>query len=347
MKKEKDNQDKNSKKSLVCPILIILGVCFLSFVLLYFSREYVPAPWCLNAESIEVVFGLALSISGIVLTFMVFRLQTKSQDIESELHNKRLEAIRKEVYAIKPFNSVEDINKELQEWITKNENSIFIFYFPFSIFPGFWLDGGNSFSQFLKNIENTETTNNKYIFIGPKVGNSLFSEVNEKIVKDKISELGKRLDPKNKETYLEGWKNLKTQCGDSTPHESLNDRYNLRFEELKHLKNNRSSTIEIIELNKTEGLKLPLSSFVLKIANGDNDLFYIDTFDYFSNNARKIIKSIECIERDDFVDELFKILKKPQANTIRDDKIATLFFSSFLEAHCKGAPLDKIKNIIK
>lgn len=331
-------------------VLILFTTVFIFFDYLDISYWGCWETWLILFLQISKPIGY-FSIS-VLFTVLIYFKQEQSQNTENELQQKRLEQIRNAINELDPIVGVKEIQKELENWIKKDEKSTFIFYFPFSIYPGFWVDGGISFQEFMSKIasKNSNSIKDKFIFIGPALDDSFFSIINEKVIKNE----GLKLKG-NESGFLKGFMDKYDIDDISTPekkielHNSVKAEYSSKLDELKQLEKTKKF-IFVKELTKVDSSKLPIASFVLKINkkqdNVQNDLFYIDTFSFLGKNVKSIIESVDCINYCNF-GELETVIRKPEfAYTIKNNIIATLIRNILVENFCKVESLKELKDNI-
>lgn len=126
-------------------------------------------------------FNELMIIIGLLLSIFIFSKQwlygEDSQEALSKLVNK---SVFKE--------DRKAVEKKFEEWIKRDESTKFIlFYFPYSIIPGFWVDPA-LFHKLYKEVDiNTKV---QFLFIGPAVDCPTFSALVKKVAEAHFARCG-------------------------------------------------------------------------------------------------------------------------------------------------------------
>lgn len=296
-------------------------------------------------------------ILSITLAFFIFAFQEinraiiekvkREEDSDRAYKQKELlEKIEDNVLELRPFKKAFAIISSLEDWLNDSEEkSTFIFYFPYTICPGFWVDGGSGFMGYFQKLEkfNDKHFNNKFIFIGPTAkGETIFQKIIGKLYEnDNFKYLNKNpaiLDLINAESIKS--ENL------SLCLEKLQDKYDERINRLTTLAKNKRF-IKVIEINDIPKGLLS-SSFVLKISDTNtHDMFFIDTFNFLSSNIGEFEKNLDIDSVINNDKEFGLLFEEPKARLVNNDMIANLFLSIFLETCCtENDCLYEIRNIL-
>lgn len=284
------------------------------------------------------------TIFWIFLSVLIFAFQ-EINSYKSNLDKKELlDEIGKNVLEIRPFKEAFDIIPTLKEWMNKSkEGNIFIFYFPYTLCPGFWIDGGHEFIQYLGSLEaiNDNDCKDNYIFIGPsKLDTSIVEKIINKMNEnDTFSRLQSQINNK-----LANEVNCSSPIDKSDFIEKVKNLYNDRLERISNIKS-KKKFIYTINIDNSTNQNLFSSSFVIKFNNKDPDVFFIDTFNMLTTDLPKLntFLGINSILDNKRIDLLFK---NPTGKLINNDKITNLFLSMFLESFNNEELNDKLfKNI--
>lgn len=232
-------------------------------------------------------------------------------------------------------------------------NTTFIFYFPFSIFPGFWVDGGVEFKSFCSQLEgqNQNKYTNRFIFIGPKPEGILAKSIFEIISTQTNDELIKIFrDVEN--IKFPNFINAKDNANSSLI-EQIKNSYRESYNSIKGLANLKKF-VHVIEIDSPQNL--PSSSFVLEI-NGEQNLVYVDTFKILMERLPPKIYDMEMdrfqIKQSDNdgskkrkFEDLSMIFATPTSFYFKNNIVSNLFFSSFLNICRSNRELASIIDII-
>lgn len=300
--------------------------------------------YCIYYKCFVETNDALFTIFWISLSLLIFGFQ-EIYSYKSNLDKKDLlDEIGKNVLEIRPFKEAFDIIPTLKIWRSRSEeHNIFIFYFPYTLCPGFWIDGGHEFIQYLDSLEaiNDNECKDNYIFIGPS---KLDTSIVEKIIKkldeeDTFSRLQSQINSK-----LANEVNCSLPIDKSVFIEKVRNLYNDRLEHISKIKS-KKKFICTIDLDNSTNKNLLSSSFVIKINKKDQDVFFIDTFNTLTTNLPKLSTSlgVNSILDDKRFDLLFK---NPTGKLINNDKISNLFLSMFLESFNNQELNDKLFNNI-
>jgi hypothetical protein len=297
-----------------------------------------------------VVTGLSFSL---VIFLTQFYITRKSDRIINEINENVLD--------IKSITEISNFNEHLKKRIKESEHTTFIFYFPFSIYPGFWLDGGVEFKSFTSELEqyNDKKYTNQFIFIGPEpdkqLANTIFTILgfkSEDELKKKLREAGTKFPD-----YInigETTTDANNQQRQISIIEQIKGSYKASYTALKNL-SEQKKFVHIMPIDAPQNL--PSSSFVLEV-NGEQNLVFVDTFKilkepvakeiYNTNMDRFIVQedASEDTKKEQF-EKLQKIFSLPKSYCFKNNIVSNLFFSSFLDICQSHTVLKDVKNKIR
>jgi hypothetical protein len=262
---------------------------------------------------------------------------------EKQFQEEILKRIDENILGLQPIQEIKSINKKLHEWL-EEENNLFIFFFPYSIYPGFWIDGGYEFKAFLHTLDGIfankrNSYTNKFIFIGPSADEKSSFGILCKNIKD--NNYIEKLD-----TNFRNYVGINiSQNGLNKSVDQITRQYKLLIENLKELEEKNKLNVKVTCLNEID-LTLPSSSFVIKLENtGKTDLFYIDTFDFLSKKINEIQHNFGLNSIDD-IKSVEQVIKNPKSHLIQNTTIAKLYASTFIEICCNSNELKDVKSKI-
>ena len=239
-------------------------------------------------------FNKLMAIIGLLLSISIFSKQyiygEDSQKALSKLINK---SVFKE--------DRKAVEKKFEEWVKHDESTKFIvFYFPYSIIPGFWVDP-DLFHMLKKKVDiNTKV---QFLFIGPAVDCPTFSSLAKKVAEAHFagSRDTRNFSLKNKKIYavLDLKKKLsKNDLKAKDLQEELLKLYEERIDELVKMARRKNNVhVRKINLNdayfpqyplilrgKEEGKELELDMIIIDThkmleLNGATDLIHYVTGD--------------------------------------------------------------------
>ncbi len=289
-----------------------------------------------NKGIIYIFFGFLLSVTIFFNQHYIGKDQAREyQEQIDELNDKvkklnddlsKLEAVKKER---------KEIEKIAINWFDETTDSI-LFYFPYTIFPGFWNDGGLFFRNSILGELNKLTEEDKIrkiIFRGPipDVGDNYLEKIINSIVEreEELNNLIKDMQHDFKSVVL---KNLNPPT-----HQAVKEDIKKSYESLYRFFEQQIEKKPFIsyklgeEIKKSYWLNKPNYSFVLrKMKNEDLQLLIIDTFGILKNNSNNIniIKPNNLMDNE--INEGF-LFKSPNNYIIENDSVLTLFISTLFQ----------------
>lgn len=171
-KQKRKSEDIGKWKFLVCPLAVIIFL----FILFDFFNWPTKLGFCA-----EIIQAKSLFYFGVAafLSLMIYYSQNSNSDSHSiQLQNK--------INQIFPLTKNDEINDKVRVWMTRDKSNTqgIIFYFPFSLIPGFWVEP-RLFEKFIENFDTLNIKNHiKLLFIGPKETDYNFQTILESITLD-------------------------------------------------------------------------------------------------------------------------------------------------------------------
>lgn len=260
-----------------------------------------------------------------------------------EINQKRIfEKLNENVSQISPLRKIEEINTTVQKWLKEDQANILIFYFPYSIHPGFWYDTGNEFTTFINNFNaSSNKCYKKLYFIGPDADNSPFSKsiemlqtkLTDEFVNDFISKNGLFYNLFNFKSFNFDKKELWIKL--------IVDEYTAKLKELERKSVGYNSNLKVFKIGANDNCKLksfdelPSFSFILKVnKNKAEDMIVIDTFNAISeSNLTDFINDLG-INSINIKEDPQKLITAPQIRIVNNQHTANLFLTTFLETCC-------------
>lgn len=287
--------------------------------------------------------GHMLMVLGLTFSFLIFLYQELNRSViekekekddkdRDEKQKELLDKIGKNVLEIRPFREAFEVIPTLEEWLNNfEEENTLIFYFPYALCPGFWIDGGHGFMSYINKLEvfNQKQYKNKFILIGPAAkGQTMFTRIIEKLQSGNIEKI-------NKSSGLMNLLNFTTVTEENKSDfiKRIKDLYETRLKQIEDIAKYKNF-VKIVELKDTSK-NLLSSSFVIKINRHNNqDVFFIDTFNFLSAKLHDLRANLgveSILNQDNGIEILFD---NPKGRLINNNKIANLFLSMFLESCC-------------
>lgn len=318
---------------------ILIALTFFDFFLPKFFS--VTSFFRIDAEYKENAY-LFLHLLFVIAIFVFQEINQKST----------FKKLNENIIHLSPLKKIEEINSTVKKWLEEDQTNILIFYFPYSIHPGFWYDTGVAFSNFIDNLKNeiNQSYKSKLYFIGPDIENSPFSK--------SIEALEVQLTAKFVQDYISGNKNFFNrfnfdQFEDSKKKEwtdKIKSEYKRKLEALLEHAKDKSNNFKVCKIG-TDALCsinssdcLPSFSFILKVnKNKAEDMIVIDTFNIISeNNLNGFVNDlgIDSIWKSG---ELQKLLTPPQLRILNNQHTANLFFTTFLETCCNSTRFKELR----
>jgi hypothetical protein len=369
MTKEKDKetcQTENKTIWIEKPItIIIFGVIAAIFIILGLYMFGVLSLTCNRDNDILYIVSTIIACLSIAVAILIYLRQKKS----NKLSDKILKEINENVLDIKSITQISNFNEHLKKRIKESEHTTFIFYFPFSIYPGFWLDGGVEFKGFTSELEqyNDKKYTNQFIFIGPEPdkqsANTIFTILgfkSEDELRKILQEAGTKfpdyinIGETTTDANNNNNNNNNNQGGQVSIIEQIKNSYKASYTALKNL-SEQKKFVHIMPIDDPQNL--PSSSFVLEV-NGEQNLVFVDTFkilkepvakEIYNTNMDRFIVQEEASEetKKEQFEKLQKIFSLPQSYCFKNNIVSNLFFSSFLDICQSHTVLKDIKNKIK
>lgn len=328
------------------------------FVFILFDFFNWPTKLGISAEIIQAknlfYFGVAAFLS-----LMIYYSQNSNSDSHSiQLQNK--------INQIFPLTKNDEINDKVRVWMTRDKSNTqgIIFYFPFSLIPGFWVEP-RLFEKFIENFDTLNVNNHiKLLFIGPKETDYNFKTILESItLDDKTTQL-----PGSKTNALNSNFN-KSKLGDYINITDINKRtFKDDNEKLTYIKSVFSDKyahlIGILrkeQISRTENIYLheietincdywktkPPFSIIIRCRKKDKsfDAIITDTFNivkdfnagvlYNGSNSHAIFKPV-----------FSKVREDPNNYEFQNQDITNLFVNNLLLT-LESEVIDKIKIVTK
>lgn len=288
-------------------------------------------------------------VINLLLIISIFVTQAFDQkEVYKKLNDKLI--------AMLPFNTLKkEVLAEVERWLAEEERNLVIFYFPYSIAPGFWLDAGKTASGFFKDIKSKHSSSfdHTLYFIGAGKENSPFSQSVEKL-KEKLD------DKTNAKDFIKNnirgpfYGNFNFDCFDPKDVDNLIDKINKEYakllEEIDEISNDKSFfkrlRISSKDDHEIQGIdNLPNFSFALKInKNKAEDLILIDTFGTLNENS-----SLENLVEKLGVNQIDpkNLFTNPNAILVKNKQVANLFLMTFLETCCQNDAFSGLRKDLK
>ncbi len=287
--------------------------------------------------------------------------QTTLLSTQQELITKQNEILGKvdeNVKQLAPLKKIEEINTTIKTWLQEDQANILIFYFPYSIHPGFWIDTGVYFSTFIDELRTkiNQSYKSKLYFIGPDSENSPFSETID-VLKSKLD---KAFVSKFISQNTEFFNTYDFENFDAANKEQWINKISTEYKEkllkLEKLSNDKQNNFKVYKIGRGESCALksanalPSFSFILKVnRNKAEDMIIIDTFNVVAeNNLSGFLNDlgIESIwnKSQDAENEPQKLLIPPIYRILGNQHAANLFFTTFLETCCQADDFKSLRS---
>ncbi len=282
------------------------------------------------------------------IVIVIFAFQEFNQSLQFKKQTEILDKVDANVKSMSPLKELsQQIHDEVKNWLSEDQKNIVIFYFPYSILPGFWLDTGTTFSKFIGEIETEDARSFKHIlyFIGPDTTDSPFNKVmdllDHAIGKDNF------VSTNIKGKFFGGFDFSSFTI--EKKGEFMNKIKNKYIERLQQIETNSREKKTIFKLLKigtncqiknTENL--PSFSFILKVSkNKAEEMILIDTFHTLedSNLLKNVIHELGI---NAITPEI--LLAPPYARIVNNTHVANLFLNTFLESCCQSSGFDCLRN---
>ena len=342
-KREDSNPEIINRKWKRNNIFFAIIAVFVLIVIIYFTG---------NPLSDLQKFGNFTTLVGIGASILIYRHQLSLSHKTDNVLNE----IDKNILDLQSIKSDQDLKETIQNWFNNNvELDMVLFYFPFTLCPGFW-NYVDEINEDLKKLLD-DYKKIKWILIGPKSSpqNNITSNIIDYISKnfnkipeghfkkkiqdlldDKLSEMkenGEDITKIREEKKSEILKQIATKkyndaVGDVITIKS--DHHRFLTHELPPADNNLFSF-----------------SFVLKFNNKRaQEILILDTFDFFTSDLTKkknLIGNISIIEniRSNSPESINYLFKRPRSFLIKNQDMANFIFSMFLESCYKYNDLNK------
>lgn len=286
---------------------------------------------------------------SLVLVILIFVFQALDQKVVFNKLNDKL-------IAMLPFNTLKkEVLAEVERWLAEEESNLVVFYFPYSIAPGFWLDAGKTASGFFKNIKSKPSSSFEHTlyFIGSGIEDSPFSQSVEKL-KEKLT------DQTNAEVFIKNHIHG-TFYGNFNFDRYESDKVDKLIKKIKEEYAKLLGEIDEISSDKTFFKRLRISlkddheiqsidnlpnfSFALKInKNKAEDLILIDTFGKLQENS-SLEKVVERLGVNQIAPE--DLFTNPNAIIVKNKQVANLFFTTFFETCCQHDAFNGLREDLK
>lgn len=315
----------------------VLLILFLILVLFILIGDYLNIPSLLHSHNLVFLRNIInnkelvyFSLSLFIAVLIYYNQNKFSENFASQLNTKieEFEAFRQEKA---------EIIQSIQNWLEAPETDFIIFYFPFTILPGFWTDYSMFFKKHILPIIGgmNRDDSTKIVIIGPGIneGNN-FNKIIDTIKDHQIEAVLENISNRNKSLGKDNVETVDEMC------RLLKDSYVSHFNKLTDEVKERKEFIKLVTPENPEYWRgKPTFSFVYrklkekKAKNGsykpESNFLIIDTFDivnnlssvrhHFSNNGLITKKTIE-----------ENLLKDPNFYVIKHNKVSNLFISNIL-----------------
>lgn len=339
--------------------LIGVGVVILFFDLLdvfinpIYSLDWNNNPFCKWLLEIKEPFYM---LTHLFFVIAIFWFQEVNQKKQYENQQEILKRLNDNVTQLAPLKKIEEINTTVEKWLKEDQANIIIFYFPYSIYPGFWYDTGVVFTNFINTLKTNidQSYKSKLYFIGPDKENSPFSE--------SITELTSKLDDKFVKDYIS--QNMKffkrfdfAEFTDATKDnwaKKITDEYKNKLLELERHATDKSNNFRVLKIGADTNCvlkssdSLPSFSFILKInKNKAEDMVLIDTFNVVAENSLTNFLKDLGISSIKTNGDSQKLLMPPISRILNNQHTANLFFTTFLETCCYSSGFQCLRDDLK
>jgi hypothetical protein len=357
MKTKRLEKKKHKKR------IVLWQICFWVFLVIFFSAaicDLFNVPTKFNflisfLPSKEIFYFLMASI----LSLSIFYTENDNAD----KHNIQLQ---NKINQIFPLTMNNEILEKVLYWMTSEKSNTqgIIFYFPYSLIPGFWVEP-RLFQRLIEQFDYlNEKTDIKLLFIGPKETDYNFISILDSMKlsrgaitlnKDGVSNF---IDSKFKDSPLGRYINISginkiTFVNDKAKLNHIRNVIKTKYVEtvnrLKSEQSSRENNIQIYEIVSTDGsfwkCKPPFSIIIrCKKKDGGFDAILTDTFNIVKDfNVRKLSSSIT---NPTFMPDFSKVREDPNNYEFQNQDITNLFVNNLLLT-LEPEIVEKIKNIMQ
>lgn len=352
-----------SLSSIVIAIFDLVGLFKADYHVTYFKPF--EDNW---RDSIFGIFALSLAFVALFIGFIIFHYQEKGaksqetilKELETSALSQReiLKKLSELMSDYAPFKlATVKASVQFLTWLeTDPKRNTYIFYFPYTLIPGFWNDAGANFEKdILNGLEETPAhSRNKYIFIGSAMDESPFSMI--------LDEMEACCQTADKTMLIEGLERNRTfwtkfglekHRGEFTSNEfgpaknEISSQYKNKIDRLLSLArtNEDVKTVLIGKGGVVNWQDLPSCSFIVKLGESmDNEIIYIDTFGFLTENIESIFANskMNSIVRNK---NAYVLLDTPLQYHTQSRKTINLFMSNVIECcFSNNAELKSILN---